>query len=299
VTRKWAVAVAALCACLLAAAQTEAPKSIWPSAGSSQWFWIVPRTDLAPEEIEAVFKRVTAEQTAYLDAKFPVTLFNALKFRLTAGKARKGKEDAGQPGKSGDLRIEAEWRNGYLDQYRGRSYTYIPLDAIRSIDLHFLPLPRERFPKAPLGRNWNVNILAESLYSFFFAMEDTARAFINAVAASVKQRDLPLDFSRFGLMWENVTHAQSVDMGRPDSGGVLVTRVAFGGPADRAGIQPLDAVLEVNGVAVKNFSHFSLLLKGLLPGTKASLLLLRRLRPPERDPEPRHWETLTLELEAR
>jgi S1-C subfamily serine protease len=75
--------------------------------------------------------------------------------------------------------------------------------------------------------------------------------------------------------------------------------VAFGSPGDHAGIRPLDAVLEVNGVAVKNFSHFALLLEGIPPGTRASLLLLRRMRPPDRQPEACPWETLAVELEAR
>lgn len=68
---------------------------------------------------------------------------------------------------------------------------------------------------------------------------------------------------------------------------------------DRAGIRTLDAVLEVNGIAVKNFSHFSLLLDGIAPGAKASLLLLRRLKAPDQYPEQNAWNTLTVEMEAR
>lgn len=311
-TRKRAAAVAALCACLLtacpslrggtallAAAQTEEPKNIWPSTGNDQWFWITPRTDLSPAEIDAVFARMVGERTAYLDAKFNASVFFAKKIRLHAGTAKKRKGYREQAKKADDLRIEAEWQIGYLNQHRGRTYTYIPIDAVRGLSLHFLQRPSERFPKAPAGRNWVVNVLAATPYYFLFSLEDSARAFIHAVASSVKQRELPLDFSRFGLMWENVTAAQAADMGRTMDGSVLVTMVALGGPGDHAGIRPLDAVLEVNGVVVKNFSHFSLLLDGIPPGTKVPLLLLRRLKPPERSPEPTHWETLTLELEAR
>jgi membrane-associated protease RseP (regulator of RpoE activity) len=226
-------------------------------------------------------------------------VFFAKKFRMTKGKSRDRKKYPDRPEKADDLRIEAEWRNGYLNQNRGQSYCYIALDSIRSLDLNYLPSPRERFPKAPEGRNWNVNILAGSRFSFFFALEDSARAFINAVASVLAQRDLELEFSRFGLMWDNLTHAQSVDMGRSDSGGVLVTQVAVGGPADRAGVRPLDAILEVNGVPVTNFSHFSLLLDGIAPGTNARILLLRRLKDPHAFPEPSAWETMTVEMEAR
>jgi hypothetical protein len=186
-----------------------------------------------------------------------------------------------------------------MNQYRGASYCFIALDSIRSLDLHYLPDPRQNFPKAPQGRNWNVNILAGPLYNFFFATEDSARNFINAVASLLEQRGLSLGFSRFGLMWENVTPVQAADMGRPVGASVLITMVAIAGPGDRAGIRTLDAVLEVNGIAVKNFSHFSLLLDGIAPGAKASLLLLRRLKAPDQYPEQNAWNTLTVEMEAR
>jgi|GEM_PF-708221 len=306
--RRLAVA-GALCAWMtvtVSLAQVAEPQ-VWPYAGSSQWHWVTPLTDLTPEQIEAVFKKTITEETAFLDSKFGASVFFARKMRTTKGKAGKRKEYKDRPDKADDLRIEAEWRNGYLNQYRGQSYCYIALDAVRGIDLHYLPNARELFAKAPAGRNWNVNILAASRFSFFFALEDTARAFINAAASLLEQRGLALRFSRFGLMWENVTPAQAADMGpvgagrdgRPVGEGVLVTMVARSGPAGRSGILPLDVVLEVNGTEVKNFSHFSLLLDGIASGTSASLLLLRRLKDPHEYPEPTAWNTLTVEMEAR
>jgi len=279
-------------------AQVAEPQ-VWPYAGSSLWHWVTPLTDLTPEQIEAVFKKTITEETAFLDSKFGASVFFARKIRITKGKARKRKEYKERPEKADNLRIEAEWQSGYLNQYRGQSYCFIALDSIRSLDLHFLPNPRELFAKAPPGRNWNVNILAGSRFSFFFALEDTARAFINAAASLLEQRGLALRFSRFGLMWENVTPAQAADMGRPVGEGVLVTMVARSGPAGRAGILPLDVILEVDGAKVKNFSHFSLLLDGIAPGSQAALLLLRRLKDPHDYPEPTAWNTLIVEMEAR
>ena len=278
-------------------AQVAEPQ-VWPYAVSSLWHWVIPRTDLTPEQIEAVFKKAISEEMAFLDSKFAASVFFARKMRTTRGKAGKRKEYRERPEKADNLRIEAEWRNGYLNQYRGQSYCYIALDDIRGIDLHYLPNPSGLFAKAPPGRNWNVNILAASRFSFFFALEDTARAFINAMVSLLEQRGLALRFSRFGLMWENVTLAQAVDMGQTVGEGVLVTMVARSGPAGRAGILPLDVVLEVNGVKVKNFSHFSLLLDGIAQGTSASLLLLRRLKDPHEYPEATAWNTLTVEMEA-
>jgi serine protease Do len=110
---------------------------------------------------------------------------------------------------------------------------------------------------------------------------------------------LDIKFSKFGLMWENVTPAQAADMGKPSGESVLVTMVAIAGPADRAGIRPLDAILELNGSKLKNFSHFSLLLDGIASGTKTSLVLLRRLKAPDMYPEQNVWDTLTVEMETR
>jgi membrane-associated protease RseP (regulator of RpoE activity) len=186
-----------------------------------------------------------------------------------------------------------------MNQYRGSGYCFIALSSVRSMDLRFLPNVRESFPKALEGRNWNVTIHAGYLYNFFFGSEDSARNFINAVAYLLKQRELDITFSRFGLMWENVTPAQAADAGKAHGESILVTMVAIAGPADSAGIRPLDIILEVNGAKVKNFSHFSLLLDGISPGTKASLLLLRRLKDPNLYPEQNAWNTLTVEMEAR
>jgi hypothetical protein len=276
-----------------------AEQNIWPRASSGLWYWIIPKTDFAPEQVEAAFKKTVDEETAFLDTQFGASVFFAKKIRLTKGKSRDRRKYPDQPEKADVLRIEAEWRNGYLNQYRGQSYCFIVLDAIRSLDMHFLPNPRERFPKAPENRNWNVTIFAGSRYSFFFAMEDSARNFINAVASVLEQRGLGLTFSKFGLMWENVTPAQAADLGKPIGESVLVTMVAIAGPGDRAGIRPLDVILEVNGSKVKNFSHFSLLLDGISSETKASLVLLRRLKDPNLYPEQKAWNTMTVEMEAR
>lgn len=290
-----------LCAWLAAGVSPAqvAEQGIWPRADGGIWFWVQPRADLAPEQVVAAFQRAAEEETAFLDPGFAATVFFARQLRLTKGSARERKKAEGRPEKADDLRIATEWRNGYLNQNRGSSYCFIPLRSIRSLDLHYLPNPRQRFPKAPEGRNWNVNLLAGSLYNFFFASEDTARTFINAMASVIRQRGMDLTFSRFGLMWENVTPAQAADMGRPSGAGILVTGVAVAGPADRAGVRPLDAVLEVNGAPVRNVSHFSLLLEGIAPGAKATLLLLRRLKDPNQYPEPHAWDRLNAEMEDR
>jgi hypothetical protein len=299
--RRRLAVVCGLCAWLAAgAAFAQVPEAgPWPRLGRDLWYAIEPRTDYAPARVDEVFQRAIAEGAAFLDPRFGVTVFLAKQFRLAKGKPSDRKKYPDRPEKADELRIETEWRTGDMNQYRGSSYCFIPLDAIRGMDLHFVPNLRERFPKAPDGRNWNVNLLAAGLYNFFFATEETARNFIDAVASLLGQRGLELKFSRFGLMWENVTAAQAAELGRPGGESVLVTMVAIAGAADRAGIRPLDVVLEVNGAKVANFSHFSLLLDGIAPGAKATLLLLRRLKDPDLYPEQKGWNTLTVEMEGR
>ncbi len=295
----WMTAVSAL-------AQTAEP-NIWPRTGRDLWYSIDVRTDMPLAQIVAVFDRALAEEMTFLDPGFAATVFYAKRIRVTKGRAGARKRHPDRPEKADDLRFEAEWRNGYLNQNRGSTYRFMALDAVRSLDLHFVPELRERFPKVPAGWNWNVNILAGPLLSFFFRTEESARGFINAVASLLAERGLVLKLSRFGLMWENITLAQATDMGpvvagrdgRTEAGGVLVTNVAIAGSAERGGIRPLDVILQVDGVTVKNFSHCVQLLDNVAPGAKATLLLLRRLRAPDRYPEPSAWDTLAIEIEDR
>jgi hypothetical protein len=290
-----------LCAWMMANfswAQVTEQKT-WPLVGTGLWYWIDPKTDFVPEQVDAAFKKAVVEQMAFLDPEYSSTVFFAKHIRLTKGKAKERRKNKNRPAKADDIRLETEWRSGDMNQYRGSSYCFIALNSVRSMDLRYLPNLRERFPKAPEGGNWNVSVYAGFPYNFFFRTEDSARNFINAVASLLKQRGLDITFSKFGLMWENVTPAQATDMGKPSGESVLITMVAIAGPADRAGIRPLDVVLEVNGSKVKNFSHFSLLLDGMSSGTKTSLVLLRRLKIPDRYPEQYVWNTLTVEMEAR
>ena len=264
--------------------------------GKGLWMWVEAKTDFTPEQIDTAFKKAVDEGMVFLDPEFSATVFFADKIRLTEGKSAARRKHGDQPAKADDIRIAAEWRTGSLGQYRGSSYRFIALDSVRSMDLRYWLDLKESYPKVPGGENWNVNLYAGPLYNFFFRSEDAARTFINAVASALRQRELGIKFSRVGLMWENVTPTQAAELGRPGNAGVLVTSVAINGPADLAGIRPLDVVLEVDSAQVTNVSHFSLLLDGKAPGAKISLLMLRRLKPP---PEASAWKSLTMEIEAR
>jgi len=292
------VVACGLCAWLatnVALAQVAEP-AVWPVTGKGLWIWIEAKTDFAPEQTNTAFKRAVDEGMTFLDPEFSTTVFFARDIRLTEGKGAARRKYKDQPAKADDIRMEVEWQTGDMNQYRGSGYRFFALNSVRSLDLRYWPDLKGSFPKIPDGENWNVSLYAGSLHNFFFRSEDSARNFIHAVASALKQRGIAITFSRFGMMWENITPAQAAELARPNDAGVLITKVAIAGPADRVGIRPLDVVLEADGSPVKNFSLFSLLLDGKAPGTKVTLLMLRRLKP---FPEESEWKSLTMEIEAR
>lgn len=71
----------------------------------------------------------------------------------------------------------------------------------------------------------------------------------------------------------NQTLAQSFGLGRPD--GALVSSVDPQGPAAKAGLQPGDVILSVNGAAVQDSSDLPAMIAGLKPGSKAELQIWR------------------------
>ena len=68
--------------------------------------------------------------------------------------------------------------------------------------------------------------------------------------------------------------AESLGMGKPT--GALVQAVESGGPADKAGIEAGDIILKVDGKIVEKSGDLPRLIGAIKPGSKASLLLMRR-----------------------
>ena len=82
-------------------------------------------------------------------------------------------------------------------------------------------------------------------------------------------------FSDLGMKVENITPAIRSELGIMDKSGVVVTRVAPGGPADDAGIQAGDVIKEINHHQVRNLNDYNEGM-GRMEQGKPALFLIKR-----------------------
>ena len=65
------------------------------------------------------------------------------------------------------------------------------------------------------------------------------------------------------------------ELGYPDEGGILITEVEKGSPAEKAGIRTKDIIAKLNGQSIKDFLLFRRKLMGLAPGFMIHLSIFR------------------------
>jgi serine protease Do len=80
---------------------------------------------------------------------------------------------------------------------------------------------------------------------------------------------------KLGVVIQNVTQGLADSFGLPQPEGALVSSVEKGGPAERAGIQPGDVILKLNGEAVKDSNELPVRIAELAPNTNAQLEVWR------------------------
>jgi hypothetical protein len=66
-----------------------------------------------------------------------------------------------------------------------------------------------------------------------------------------------------------------VELSNPIGGGVIVTSVAPGGPADRAGIEPGDVVMQIGNRAVNSPNDIDSAIQGMNVGDRVQIVILR------------------------
>ncbi|WP_035257416.1 Do family serine endopeptidase [Desulfatirhabdium butyrativorans] len=78
-----------------------------------------------------------------------------------------------------------------------------------------------------------------------------------------------------GVVIQDLTDDMAEYAGSPDKKGAMVMEVMPGQPADAAGMQPKDIIVEVNGKPVANSHDLTTLVAGLSVGEKAKITVLR------------------------
>jgi serine protease Do len=81
---------------------------------------------------------------------------------------------------------------------------------------------------------------------------------------------------KLGVVIQNVDQALADSFGLPQPEGALVSSVEKGGAAERAGVQPGDVILKVNGNPVNQSNELPAVIAALQPGTSVNLQLWRQ-----------------------
>jgi len=99
---------------------------------------------------------------------------------------------------------------------------------------------------------------------------------VAAVVAAARAGSDVFERPYLGASFESVTPqvAEALGMARPT--GALVTNVAEGGPAGKAGLKPGDVVLSINSTAIENPDALGYRIATLAIGSAASLTILRQ-----------------------
>ena len=73
---------------------------------------------------------------------------------------------------------------------------------------------------------------------------------------------------KIGVTIQRVTQGLSDSFGLPQPEGALVSSVEKGGPAEKAGVEPGDVILKLNGQPLNNSEELPVLVAGMTPGTQ-------------------------------
>jgi serine protease Do len=80
---------------------------------------------------------------------------------------------------------------------------------------------------------------------------------------------------KLGVVIQNVDQGLADSFGLPEPEGALVSSVEKGGPAAKAGVEPGDVILDLNGQPIKAENELPVRIASLMPGTTVHLTLWR------------------------
>ncbi len=84
---------------------------------------------------------------------------------------------------------------------------------------------------------------------------------------------------QIGVQVQQIDSEQARGLALPDTRGALVADVLAGSPAEKAGIQRMDVIRAIDGVAINQSSDLPPIIGGMAPGTRAKLSVLREGKP--------------------
>ncbi|HEY7963566.1 MAG TPA: DegQ family serine endoprotease [Steroidobacteraceae bacterium] len=80
---------------------------------------------------------------------------------------------------------------------------------------------------------------------------------------------------KLGVVIQNVTQGLADSFGLPQPEGALVSSVEKGGPAEKAGVEPGDVILKLNGEPLKDSTELPVQIASVSPGTSVNLEIWR------------------------
>jgi serine protease Do len=80
---------------------------------------------------------------------------------------------------------------------------------------------------------------------------------------------------KLGVVIQNVSQGLADSFGLPQPEGALVSSVEKGGPAERAGVEPGDVILKLNGQLLRDSTELPVQIAGITPGTSVDLEIWR------------------------
>ena len=86
---------------------------------------------------------------------------------------------------------------------------------------------------------------------------------------------------KLGVVIQNVSQGLADSFGLPQPEGALVSSVEKGGPAEKAGVEPGDVILKLNGTALNSSTELPVQIATIAPGTNVTLEVWRNHAPRE------------------
>ncbi|MBP7706800.1 MAG: PDZ domain-containing protein [Candidatus Aminicenantes bacterium] len=237
---------------------------VWPMPSPNEWYWHRPDDRLTQAQVDAALSGVKSG--------FFWSVTNDWKGPLVKAAANK-------------RAVEFSYTAG-----RELKLARVSPKLLASLRLYYAA-------SQPQGQKWlvTVNLTTQSVIQVYFESETLARAFIDAAASAANLAGITLEekLGR-GFAVSDLTPVQAQALGKSRVDSALVSMLAFGGPAEMAGLRLFDLITEVDGVKVRNADHLVTILDAAPPGAELRLTCLERVEAADGEGAARVWKPRTV-----